>query len=759
MKNHPSTNKPRLHSMPYRKRLSSLMLIGLLLSSTFNITMTYAESIGGSKSTKPSAASILSQSVSRSVDLKQLGVASDIHLLGQDARASIDFIGRPDEVILNASLKVFYKYSPDLLPEQSQFNIFINGESLANFEVTKEDGNKDLEVTVKIPAELLTEDSKFTFQLICRSTLECEDPRNPKLWANVSNKSMLTYESMRLILQDDLQILPIPFVNKNDNQKLVLPFVFNSKPNSRSLEAAGIVASWFGTMASQSKKQFPVLINELPVTGNAIIFVDGQMSYLKIKLPEITGPMVFITTNPTDPYGKYLFIMGRDSNELKQATTAMALGDQNLAGNFLALTPLSQLPTRKPYDAPNWLNSSGPVKLGDLTQAIGSNSEFKIQFPPALYGSNMNGVQLNLQYSYQNAIKSNSSLDVYYKSQFLESLSLPKPSEWMSYIRTQFNALLSFIGISSAKDDVTSRHSTVYIPFSLINNDLRNSPPTLRLAHSERFDYSLECHAPGANNIAPIINPESTLDISKLSHFIAMPNLVAFSKSGFPFTRLADLSETAVVLPDEPNNNDYSTYLSVLGRIGMLTGYPAVAIAVTTTSKVNTLKDKDLLVISSGNSNQMSLKPWEKMIASTNNTLFTLPSDLYDVGSWFKSSPKLDIYQDNFIAGIQSPLQNNRSVVVIASANPEKLLTIVDSLDGSMGPIYGSLVEFNDSQITRIHNNQNYHAGSLSVPEYIYWLVTENFIFFLLFSALAIATLSMLIYSGLKIQRRKRLPS
>jgi hypothetical protein len=238
-----------------------------------------------------------------------------------------------------------------------------------------------------------------------------------------------------------------------------------------------------------------------------------------------------------------------------------------------------------------------------------------------------------------------------------------------------------------------------------------------------------------------------------------MPNLVAFSKSGFPFTRLADLSETAVVLPDEPNNNDYSTYLSVLGRIGMLTGYPAVAIAVTTTSKVNTLKDKDLLVISSGNSNQMSLKPWEKMIASTNNTLFTLPSDLYDVGSWFKSSPKLDIYQDNFIAGIQSPLQNNRSVVVIASANPEKLLTIVDSLDGSMGPIYGSLVEFNDSQITRIHNNQNYHAGSLSVPEYIYWLVTENFIFFLLFSALAIATLSMLIYSGLKIQRRKRLPS
>jgi len=757
MKNTLLPQKTRLHLMSYRKRFSAALLASLLICPSLSIGTSYANVGGNGKSTKATAA--LSKFVSHSVDLKQLGVGNDIHLIGQDARASIDFVGRPDEVIVKASLKVIYKYSPDLLAEQSQFNIFVNGESIANIEIDKESGNKDLEVTVQIPPEILTEDSKFTFQLICRSTLQCEDPRSPKLWTNVSNRSVLTYESIRLVLQDDLQILPIPFVSKNDNQNLVLPFVFNVRPSDTSLEAAGIIASWFGTLASQSKKQFPVLINELPATGNAIIFVDGQMSYPKIKLPEITGPMVSIATNPQDPYGKYLFVMGRDANELKQASTAMVLGGQSLVGKFAALTPVSQPPSRKPYDAPNWLNSNGPVRLGDLAEPVGSNSVYKIQFPPALYSSDAKAVPLNLQYSYQNAIKGNATLDAYYKSEFLRSFTLPIRSEWLTYLKTHFSALLNLIGISSVEDDVTRRESTIYMPLSLINSDLRNSLPNLRLASSEQFDYSRECHAPGANNFEVIISPDSSLNISKLSHFIGMPNLSAFSKSGFPFSRLADLSETAVVLPDEPNNNDYSTYLSVLGRLGMLTGYPAVAVVVSSISKVDIVKDKDLLVISSGSSNPISLKPWEKKIASTNNTFISLPNNLYDVASWFRSRPKFDLYQDNFIAGIESPLQNNRSVVVISSANPEKLLTIVDALDGSIGPVYGSLVEFNDGQITRIHNNQNYHSGSLSLSEYIFWFLTEHFLLILLLSATAISMLSILIYSALKAQSKRRLSS
>ena len=77
-----------------------------------------------------------------------------------------------------------------------------------------------------------------------------------------------------------------------------------------------------------------------------------------------------------------------------------------------------------------------------------------------------------------------------------------------------------------------------------------------------------------------------------------MPDLRAFAQAGFPFTRLADLSETAVVLDDRANAAAYSAYLNVLGRLGDATGYPAVGVTVTRAQQASAQAGKDLLVLS-----------------------------------------------------------------------------------------------------------------------------------------------------------------
>src|SRR5690606_2834590 len=109
----------------------------------------------------------------------------------------------------------------------------------------------------------------------------------------------------------------------------------------------------------------------------------------------------------------------------------------------------------------------------------------------------------------------------------------------------------------------------------------------LLLARSElrftfKFDYLKEgeCHDILLDDMVGRIDPESTVDLSAYPHFMPMPNLEAFSESGFPFTRLADLAETAVVLADNPTRHDISTYLAVMGKFGESTGYPALAITV-----------------------------------------------------------------------------------------------------------------------------------------------------------------------------------
>ncbi|MFH7468075.1 cellulose biosynthesis cyclic di-GMP-binding regulatory protein BcsB, partial [Pseudomonas syringae group genomosp. 7] len=75
------------------------------------------------------------------------------------------------------------------------------------------------------------------------------------------------------------------------------------------------------------------------------------------------------------------------------------------------------------------------------------------------------------------------------------------------------------------------------------------------------------------------IDPESTLDFSGYEHYMAIPNLCVFKDSGLPFTRLADLSQTAVVLADQPRPEDVSAYLNLLGRIYESTGYPATGVS------------------------------------------------------------------------------------------------------------------------------------------------------------------------------------
>lgn len=71
------------------------------------------------------------------------------------------------------------------------------------------------------------------------------------------------------------------------------------------------------------------------------------------------------------------------------------------------------------------------------------------------------------------------------------------------------------------------------------------------------------------------IDPESTLDFSDLPHYTRMPNLTAFANGGYPFSIMADLSDTAIVLPVNPTPLEIRSYLNVMGLFGQWTGLPA----------------------------------------------------------------------------------------------------------------------------------------------------------------------------------------
>jgi cellulose synthase (UDP-forming) len=93
------------------------------------------------------------------------------------------------------------------------------------------------------------------------------------------------------------------------------------------------------------------------------------------------------------------------------------------------------------------------------------------------------------------------------------------------------------------------------------------------------------------------IDPESTINLGRAYHFAEMPNLAYFVSAGFPFSRMADLSDTAVVLPDTPSTGEISAYLRLMGRFGYWTGYPVLRMTVARPEEEQSLHNDDILVL------------------------------------------------------------------------------------------------------------------------------------------------------------------
>ena len=116
---------------------------------------------------------------------------------------------------------------------------------------------------------------------------------------------------------------------------------------------------------------------------------------------------------------------------------------------------------------------------------------------------------------------------------------------------------------------------------------------TLGSAQRDRCQTSLPV------DVRAAIDDNSTIDLSGYHHYIAMPDLRAFARSGFPFSRMADLSETLVIMPAKPTAMQVGTLLDAVGGLAGQIGYPALGLKLVDDWKQATAADADLLLIGS----------------------------------------------------------------------------------------------------------------------------------------------------------------
>ncbi|HUB19277.1 MAG TPA: UDP-forming cellulose synthase catalytic subunit [Acidobacteriaceae bacterium] len=659
-----------------------------------------------------SAAPSPSGSFHTETNLFDLGTPGPIKLHGTDAYDTIYFAIPQNEVVRQASMHLYYHFSPSLIPAQSQLKLILNGTPFATLAVPQTPTNGAvIQSDVVVPADLLVRNNQLTFEFIGHYAATCEDPTNSALWAHVDTNTTIALSGDLLPLANDLKFLPLPFFDAQLAQPPVIPVVFGAAPSLRGLEAAGVVTSWFGVLGDYRSMRFPVSVGTLP-PGNVVLIAENTAALPPgLNLASVDAPTLAVRTNPVDPYGKVLIVTGADADQTLQAAQALATGWPGLEGATAAVTQFSLPAKSSPDDAPRWRVADDhghvPIWTGPAEALQGDGNAPLVAYykiPPDLFFQDaQQNVRLHLDYRY-NAVPIGpiSSLQVESNDAYLGSIPLPPGKE-------------------------VSRNASVNLAIPVVN--LRPFSNSMRFRWTFQLIRSGNCTTSIPGSQMGAILRSSYLDLHGLPHWAAMPNLELFSNAGFPFTRYADLSQTTVVLADQPSLPEIETYLTMMGHFGAETGYPALRVTVAAPDALQSGADQDFLVITTGQGsgavgrlasgmpvtfgdNALRVQDTRGFFATFHNMWWKIPTN-DQLSSGLIGTTGVP---DALIEETESPYSSGRTVVLIdmksAATFPPMMKAFLEASQSSAVSGTVALLEGTRFESYRIGNNV-YHVGVL----------------------------------------------
>ncbi|KVL17891.1 cellulose biosynthesis cyclic di-GMP-binding regulatory protein BcsB [Burkholderia sp. MSMB1826] len=653
------------------------------------------------------------------VPFASLGAFDPLRLRGADDARTINAGVRLDRVITGARLRLTYAYSPSLVFPLSHLKVSVNGEVVATVPFDAARAGRTVTQEIPIDPRYFSDFNQIGLRLIAHYTLDhCEDPANSALWADVSPTSELILDESPVRLPNDLALLPAPFFDRRDNGRVRLPFVLPAAPDSATLRSAGVLASWFGALADYRHARFPVSA-ALPADDQAVVVGTAATLPAGFALPPVDGPLLAVADNPAAPGRKLLVVTGRTAAEVDDAVATLVLGRAALSGPAATVAHVDLGAPRKPYDAPRWLPVNRPIAFRELVndprqlEVRGTTPDairLNLRVPADLHSWNGAGVPITLRYRYTApTVQDNSTLAVEINDQLVKSYRLGPAHAEDAHGRMQLPLLA--------------------VPEGRVTSDV--DIPAFRVGSGNQlqFRFTLDsqktglCSSTATEPQRAAIDPDSTIDFSHFVHYAQLPNLAFFANSGFPFTRFADLSQTAVVMPDRPSPQELEAYLTMLGHMGEWTGFPALRVQVARPGDVAALSGhKDLLVIDGSPASPL-LAHWRAALplaigeqggAGATRVAFTVKErwrngvGVADGGAHIEQTGPLAA-----LAGFELPGSRGRSVVALTATDQRRLGDLLDVFEnaGLVSQLQGDLALVRPGQVDSLRVGEPYVVG------------------------------------------------
>ncbi len=715
-------------------------------------------------------------------DFEQLGRTADSLLLGTHNSDQFEFTMRRDRIATDARLQLEYTPSPALIPTLSHLRVYLNDVLMSVVPIEKEQLGKKTTRQLELDPRLISDFNRVRLEFVGHYTDICEEPSNSALWVNISRTSHVSVREQALAIKNDLAYFPVPFFDARGYDTPVLNMVLATSPTLGEQRAAGILASYFGSQAGWRGARFPVVFDHLPAatpdnpTATSIVFAtnDHRPAFLADleRFPAVDAPVVQMIDNPADRYSKVLLVLGRNEDDLATAAQALALGGDLFRGDRVVIDTLKQIQPRKPYDAPNWMRTDRAVRFSELIQypeqlRVSGLQPLpillNINLPPDLFVWRNQGIPLQTKYRYTPpATNDGSRLNISLNNQFITSLPLLVNS----------NDRLEELRLALLSSESANINEKLSVPALKIGdrNVLRFNFSFATAASSSQRD---RCQTTLPVDTQAVIDDQSSIDMSGYHHYIAMPDLAAFARSGFPFSRMADLSETVVVLPAQPSAVQLSTYLEAVAGISARSGLPALNLTLTQQWDDIARRDADLLVLGEYAADMHENPDVKLWLSRSQDWLLKAGNPrpgrepIYSAAASGRDEPhqassRVAVSARGPIAaivGMQSPFHAQRSVVALLANDDADYQLLRDSLNdsGKMDAMAGSVVLIRESGVNGQLVGDRYYVGNLPWWLLLWYKLSERPLVLALVAVTGVLLSAFLTWRVLKWLARRRL--
>lgn len=715
-----------------------------------------------------SAAAILNQPVSSTISVAQMGQPQGITLTGGQLQSGIVFTLPSDEVITNAHLNLSLRVSAALAARNTSLQLMLNGQPLGTLPL----GSSDSDVSdyqLDIPAAMVVSSNNLSFKINDADKLLCEKESAQQYQVSILPKTTLSLEGQQLNIGTSLRNFPRPFIDAQRMTPASVTFGFAANTTPDSISAAALVASWMGIQSDYRGIRFPVVRGDLPEHNGILIGHPGD-KIGSVTLPATQGPLLQVIDNPNNPVYKLLLVVGADDAQLRQAANRLTTQPLTTDASSLNVQP-QQIAVRKPYDAPRWINTSRPVRLSELLRKDQSltttgiwHDALSVNFRAApdlfMWDGDTIPVELHYRFPSESWIDENKSfLNVMINGTFLRNLTVNK----VGLLENAWHRL---------GGDARQEHYTLKLEPYLIYGDNQ-----LALYFNIKPKADAPCGVLLNNNIKSRIEDDSWIDLSHTRHFTMLPNLSYFVGASFPFSRLADFSQTTLLLPEKPTDAEISTLLDMSSRAGNATGVPLVQNQVlfglpNGGTNLTRLQQSDLLAVSTTQNSEFN----QQMLANTpyetsGSTLGVKEPTAWDklhgwlTGDWYRQQLDADRYFSSNEAwrgfvSYRSPWNADRLVVMTVATSDQQLMRLHEDLNSARinAGIRGDTAIITDENgIRSFRVGPQFPSGEMPWYMMVVWYANQHSVLMALAALLLSALVGGSVWAMLKRHAWRRL--